>query len=114
MKEAGNIAEEKAARKIVLSHVEEAVRKADEFSVKKKEDLDEETQEILKVVKEYSGLKIGDLFDKYTGKGGKMSYKSFSRKVEKLQKGRFVSTEKNKGDGGNTTIVNFEKKLTEF
>lgn len=114
MREAGNIAEDKAGRKILLEHVEEAVRKADEFTVKDKEDLDVETQGILKVIKENSGLKMGDLFSKYSENGGEMSYKSFVRKVEKLEKGKFISTVKSMGEGGNITIVNYEKKLTEF
>ncbi len=111
MREAGNIAEDKAGRKIVLEHVQEAVRKADEFTIKDKGDLDVEMQGILKVIKENSGLKMGDLFKKYDGE---MSYKSFVRKVEKLEKGKFVSLKKSTGEGGNITMVNYEKKLTEF
>ncbi len=111
MRESGNIAEDKAGRKILLEHVKEAVQKADEFTIKDKDDLDEDVQVILEIVKSNSGLKMGDLYKKY---GGKMSYKSFSRKIEKLSKGKFVSLKKSTGEGGNITIVNYERKLTEF
>lgn len=114
MREAGNLAEDKAVRKIGMVHVEEAIRKSDEFSIKKKEDLDSELQEILKLIKEKSGAKIGDVFKLYQEKGGGMSYKNFTRKVEKLKKGKFISAKKVTGEGGNTTILDYSKKLTEF
>jgi len=114
MRESGNLAEDKAARRISLEHVKEAVRKADEFTIKDKGDLDEEVQEVLEIVKANSGLKMGDLHKIYAEKGGQMSYKSFSRKIEKLEKGKFISTAKSTGEGGNITIVEYEKKLTEF
>jgi cell division control protein 6 len=114
MREAGNIAEDGAARKINKVHVEEAIRKSDEFSIKKKEELGDELQEILKLIKEKSGAKIGDVFRLYQEKGGTMSYKNFTRKVEKLKVGKFISTQKVTGEGGNTTILDYSKKLTEF
>jgi len=114
MREAGNLAEDKASRKIETGHVKEAVTKADEFTIKNLEDLDEETQKILELVKKNNGLKMGDLFKVYSESGGEISYKSFVRKVEKLEKGKFVSTVKSTGEGGNITLVNYEKKLTEF
>ncbi len=44
-----------------------------------------------------------------------MSYKNFTRKVEKLKQGKFISTKKVAGGGGNTTIITYsEKKLTDF
>jgi archaeal cell division control protein 6 len=116
MKEAGNLAEERSSRKISLTHVAEAVRKANEFHIKPKEGLDADLLLILNLVKENSGKKIGDVFTAYGKKGGEMSYKSFQRRINKLTDGRFISTEKVTGLEGNTTIVNYasEKKLTEY
>src|SRR3989338_4985111 len=116
MKEAGNIAEEKNSRKVLLDHVAAAIKKADEFRIKPMAGLDEELQLILNLIKDNSNSKIGDLFAKYTGLGGQMSYKSFQRRIVKLDEGKFISTEKVSNKEGNTTIVSYssEKKLTEF
>ncbi len=112
LKESAYIAEEKAKRTIELDDVEKALSKTDAFSIKNSEELEEETQFILNIVKENSGKKIGDLFSIYQEKDGKSSYKTFQRKIEKLSDNKFVKTTKSTGAGGNTTIV--EKKLTDF
>jgi len=116
MKEAGNLAEEKSLRKIGLSQVGEAIRKADEFQVKEKGELDEELMMILDLIKENSGNKIGDLYEKYKEKRGELSYKSFTRKIEKLKEGKFISTKQDRASGGITTIVSYgaEKTLGDF
>jgi len=116
MKEAGNLAEERSSRKITLTHVAEAIKKVDEFHIKPKEGLDADLLHVMNIIKENSGKKIGDLYATYTDKGGEMSYKSFQRRIAKLNESRFISTEKISGKDGNTTLVNYssEKKLTEF
>jgi archaeal cell division control protein 6 len=116
MKEAGNLAEERSSRKITLTHVAEAVKKVDEFHIKPKDGLDADLLQVMSIIKEHSGKKIGDLYATYTDKGGEMSYKSFQRRIAKLNESRFISTEKISGKEGNTTLVNYssEKKLTEF
>jgi len=117
MKEAGENAEDKLSRKITAEHVEKALGKAGEMSVKNTEDLDEESRFILKIVKDNSGQKIGDLFKTYQEIGGKGSYKTFQRKIQKLSEGSFVNAKKvTGGTEGSTTIVNYlrTKKLSEF
>jgi len=116
MKEAGNIAEEKSSRKITLKNVAEAIKKVDEFHIKPKEDLDVNLLLLLEMVKNNTGKKIGDIYGAYTDKGGEMSYKSFQRRIAKLDGGRFISTEKISGKEGNSTVVHYasDKKLTEF
>jgi cell division control protein 6 len=116
MREAGNLAEEKSSRKVTLQHVAEALKKVEEFHIKPKEGLDEELQMILNIVREHSGQKIGDVFSAYAEKGGELSYKSFQRRILKLQEGRFISTEKLSGKEGNTTVISIsaDKKLSEF
>lgn len=116
MREAAHIAEEKAARKIAAEHVQLAISKG-EFEVNSGDALDRELNQILELVKEESGAKIGDLFKKYSDAGGKMSYRNFNRKIDRLEGGKFVVTEKvDGGRDGNTTLVHVfgEKKLTEF
>jgi len=112
LKEATISAEEQASKKILPEHTNTAIKKLDEFTIKDKNELEEETQIIFKIIKEHSGQKIGDLFKLYQKAGGKVSYKTFQRKLAKLDEDKFITLQKKKGYGGNTTIVN--KKLSEF
>ncbi|MBN2112143.1 AAA family ATPase [Candidatus Woesearchaeota archaeon] len=117
MRAAGMIAEDNEMRKIMLAHAKSAIQKLPEFTVKDKDELDDESQSILSIVKENSGKKIGDLFKVYQEKGGTSTYKTFQRRISKLSENRFISTEKiTGGKDGTTTIVSVEKekKLTEF
>ncbi len=117
MKESANIAESKSSRKILIEHAQPALNKIDEFTIKNPGELESDEQLILNLVKNNSGKRIGDFFKLYQDNGGKLVYKSFQRKVDKLQKNNFISVEKTAGgDDGNTTIIksNSEKKLTEF
>ncbi len=116
MKESGNLTEEKSLKKINLLQVNDAIRKADEFQIKDKGELDEELVMILDLVKNNNENRIGDLYEKYTSNSGKLSYKSFTRKIDKLKDGRFVSTKQDRSGGGMTTIISYgsEKKLTDF
>ncbi|MBI4983296.1 AAA family ATPase [Candidatus Woesearchaeota archaeon] len=116
MREAGIIAEERSSRKVALAHVAEAMKKVDEFHIKPKDGLDQELQLILDLVRDHNGKKIGDIYAAYAEMGGEMSYKSFQRRITKLQEGRFIALEKSAGKEGNTTIVNLaiDKKLSEF
>lgn len=117
LKESGSIAENSASRKIKLEHAKQAVLKLSELSIKKSTDLEEDTQLVLAVCKEGSGKKIGDLFKTYKEKNGKNTYKTFQRKIEKLEKNKFISVHKTAGGKeGNTSIIDYNgnKKLTEF
>ena len=72
----------------------------------------------MEIVKENSGKKIGDLFRAYQEQGGSLVYKSFQRKISKLEKGSFVSVKKTLGGKeGSTSIISYSgqsKKLTDF
>lgn len=112
MRESALIAEEQSKKKIAIADVEKAITKLENFTIKNSKELEEDTRFILTIVKENSGKKIGELYEIYQKKGGKHTYKTFQRKIDELDKGRFISTKKQKGTGGNTTIV--EKKLTDY
>jgi cell division control protein 6 len=112
LKEAALIAEEKSSKKILSEHVDKALEKMTNFSIKKSSDLEDETKFILDVVRKHSGNKIGDLYREYKKAGGQASYKTFQRKIAKLDQSKFISLKKQTGIGGNTTIV--DKKITDF
>lgn len=116
MREAGNLAEEKSSRRITNEHVAGAILKAEDFHIKPKEGLDEDLQVILDLIRDHSGKKIGEVFGAYSEMGGELSYKSFQRRILKLEEGKFISTEKQSGKEGNTTIIHHipNRKLTEF
>jgi len=116
MREAGNLAEDRASRKITIQNVEGAIKKSEEFTIKNKDELEEGLQKILELIKNNSGEKIGDMHKAYLKNGGTLSYKSFQRRISKLSEDKFITTEKKSGQGGNTTIVYYEsnKQLTEF
>jgi len=117
LKEAGLAAEEKASRKITEDHVKIALAKLDDFSVKEKSELDQESRNILELIKNNSNKKIGEIYDAYKRYNGTLSYKSFQRKITNLQKNKFISVEKTEGgQEGNTTIIKYAetKKLTDF
>jgi cell division control protein 6 len=117
MKEAGNCAEDMNLREIRLDNAKDAIKKLDEFYIKEREDLGEDEQMVMEIVKGHSGERIGELFRIYSEQGGKFTYKTFQRRISKLEQGKFVDLQKiDGGKDGKTTIVkdSSEKKLTEF
>lgn len=119
MREAAMVAENKSLKKINLQHTKSALDKLDDFSIKKSTDLEDDTRLILGIVKENSGKKIGDMFKLYQQENGKLGYKSFQRKITKLEKNKFIDVTKTEGGSlGNTSIISYKrpetKKLTEF
>ncbi len=116
MREAGLSAEERSSRKIEVGDVEKALGKFEDFSIKKKEELEDDTKLILGCLKGKGSIKSGELFRHYQEKGGKLSYKSFQRKVGVLEKGGFVKVEKVIGGAeGTTSIISMaNKSLSEY
>jgi len=117
MKEAALIAEERSSKKITTADVSVALKKLEDFSIKKTEELEEEVKMILDVIKENSGKRIGDIYRAYQNSGGKLVYKTFHRKIDKLGEDKFINTKRIAGGKeGKTTIISYdkEKKLTEF
>lgn len=115
LRESGLYAEQSNSRKIIKEHASKAIERLAEFKTKDKEDLENESRLVLDVVKENTGKKIGELFDAYKQKGGTGIYKTFQRRIEKLEQGKFISVEKIQGGKeGNTTKVNYTKNLNEY
>jgi archaeal cell division control protein 6 len=108
LRECGNVAEMKASRKILVEHCRKAIEKLDNFKIKKIGDFGEEEGKILELVKENSGLTIRELFDLYAGE---VSYRTFHRKIEELDKNNMISLGELKDK---SKVVNYTKKLSEF
>ncbi|OIO62600.1 hypothetical protein COY26_05315 [Candidatus Woesearchaeota archaeon CG_4_10_14_0_2_um_filter_33_10] len=118
LREAGNAAEDRSSRKITLDDVKKAMEKLPEFSSKKTDEIEEDQKFILEIIKKNSGKKIGEIYKAYQDEGGKAIYKTFQRKIAKLEKNNFISAEKIAGGKeGKTTIIsikNITKKITDF
>jgi cell division control protein 6 len=119
LKETGDAAERESKRRIDLSHAKKSIAKIDAFFSKDEDELKGDEHIILDLVKNNPNSTTGDLFKQYQKSGGKGSYKSFQRRIDKLEKGKFISTEKTGGGKeGNTTIVNVgnkrDKQLTDY
>jgi len=114
LKESGNCAELRSSKNITEKDTQKVLSKLKEFTQNDKEGIDLEEKKILELVdKEY---RIGDLYNLYKENGGDVSYKTFTRKVENLAKGKFLYTQNEVGKEGNTTIISKigDKKLSEF
>lgn len=106
LREAGLFAEEDSAVKIKVNHAVKAIGKIGEFGVKNVEELDEESKELLKLINENPNSKIGELYIIHKKKGAKTGYKTFQRKIKKLNEGDFIDVKKvNGGSQGKTTII---------
>ena len=118
LRESGNNAEDRSSRKITIDDVGNAIKKLPEFSSKDSSELEEEKKFMLEIIKKNSGKKIGDIYKIYQDNSGKAVYKTFQRKIAKLEKEGFISTEKIAGGKeGKTTIINYKnitKKITDF
>ncbi|MBN2881852.1 AAA family ATPase [Candidatus Woesearchaeota archaeon] len=117
LRESGSIAEDRSSRKVDVCDVEKAFGKLDEFTIKGSEDLTDDTSLILDIIKENTGQKIGDLFKIYESKGGDSVYKTFHRRIKKLEAGKYITIERlSGGSQGNTSIIHYNnyKKLTDF
>jgi len=117
IKEAGQLAEDSSKRKIEEEDAKQALSKLESFSIKDSSSLIEIEKEILDLIKQNPKSRIGDLFKLYSAKGKDISYKTFQRRIKKLQESNFITIEKVEGGlEGNTSIIKYggTKKLTEF
>jgi len=106
LKESALIAEESSSRKINTEQVNSAIKKLDKFTIKNSESLDKKSKAIFEMINKNSNIKIGELFKIYQNNSGSLSYKSFQRRINKLEEGKFISVKKQTGAGGNTSIIN--------
>lgn len=118
LKESGLSAEDRSSKTVEKQDVGSAKSKLQDFKIKKVDDLDEDIQHMLELIKKQSPAKIGDLFSIYQESGGKMSYKSFQRRIDKLKDNKFISVKKiSGGPEGNTTIIHYDaaaRQLSDF
>src|SRR3989344_4739400 len=81
MKEAANVAEERNSGKVAAEDDAAAMKKLEDFSIKKTDELENESRFVLNLIKKNSGGKIGDVYEAYKQAGGGMVYKTFQRRI---------------------------------
>lgn len=116
LREAANLAEQKSQKYISIDEANEAIGKLDLFKMKEA-DFDEGLLGVLDLVKGNSGRSVMNLYLLYKKDGGDKAYKTFYRRMKKLEKAGQVSLEEiNKGSKGKSTLVYFGsiKKLDSF
>lgn len=117
LRESGNNAESEASKRVLEKHAESAVQKLKEFKIQDSSNIEGEEKQILEIIKNNSGKTIAELFEIYEKQGGEKTYRTFSRKLVDLEKGKMVSLKMiKKGKGGKSTFVEYgsSKKLDEF
>lgn len=117
VKESANCAEDASRKEINEEDVNKAISKLLDFKKKGETDLAEDEIVILNLIKESSGKRIGDLFKDYQQKNPNAIYKTFQRKIKKLNDNGYISSKSIAGGKeGRTTIIEYDsnKKLTEF
>ena len=117
LREAGLSAEARSSKSILPEHATTALAKLADFTIKDISDLDDDSKKILSVIKSKPDERIGDLFKIYQAAGGCSAYKTFTRKIDKLEQNSFVVVEKiNLGNQGNTSVVRpvGDRRLTDY
>ncbi len=108
LKESGNAAESKASRTISSENAKTAISKLEGFKIKQAQDFTKTEQDVLLLIKNNSGKTIKELFDIFEGD---ISYRTFHRKIEDLNKNNMIEFGEKKGK---SIIVNYSKKIMEF
>jgi len=104
LREAGNLAEDKSYRKITMEQIASAIKKLDEFTINKEEQLNSEDKIYFWIIKKNTDTKTGELYKIYCKNGGSCSQKTFVRKLKELEKGKFITIEKS-GGGAEETLL---------
>ncbi|MBV6343243.1 Cdc6/Cdc18 family protein [Candidatus Magnetobacterium casense] len=117
MRQAGLAAEAASVRRITAEHARLAISKLDQMSVSKEADLADDTKLAFEIIKQSGGGKSGDLFKLYKDKGGEGTYKTFARKIEKLERAGMIKVNTVLGGKeGSTSHITLAsaKRLDEF
>jgi archaeal cell division control protein 6 len=110
LKESVLAAENQGLKKVSIEHAQKAHEKISQFKIKSSEDLHNPQQELLNMIKQNSGLTMGEL-QKLAG----LSYSTFHRKIKELEKNRFIYLQEINDKAGRTNKVFYgQKTLDDF
>ncbi len=110
LRETGQIAENKGARKILKAHAEEAIEKLSDFKVVSSKDLSEEDKDVLVMIKNSPNKTITEMYEIYNKKYDK-SYRTFQRKLKGLEEANLVTVKEGVTEkGGKSSRVDIVRK----
>lgn len=107
LKESGDTAELESSKKILENHAISAIEKLKNFKIKDSSTLELPDKSLLDFIKLHSEKPRKEIFDLYS-KNNKISYRTFYRKLESLEKKGFVSI--NSREYGKSNIVKYAKQ----
>ncbi|MBI2672569.1 AAA family ATPase [Candidatus Woesearchaeota archaeon] len=112
LRESGDIAENESSKVITENHCKKAIEKINGISI---EDIKENKEIILNLIKENSGKSCNELHEIYSKNGGTQSYRTFSRKVSDFVDQGIISRKELHSGAGKTSIIEYKTKtLDEF
>ena len=108
MREAATFAEQRGSKVVEREDVDAAIAKTEDFKSKGADEIDEEHQEVLALIRQHDGERIGTLYENYQSEGKSVSYKTFQRRIARLEKGRYIRVEHVPGGSeGKTSIIHY-------
>ncbi len=113
LKEAGNIAENKASRKITQEHATEAISKLKDYKTKDPSMLDKYESLILETIKQNPGKTLSEISKLIPD----ISYKSFSRRINNLTSANLITKEETTTETGGKSFklyTGHARKLSDY
>lgn len=109
LRQAGQVAESKASRKIHLEHANIAIEKLASMKIRSSKDMTGEEKYVISLVKQMAGKTITEMYDEYKKVHDK-SYRTFFRKIKDLEDAGLVEIEELVTEtGGRTSLVKPKK-----
>jgi len=110
LRQTGQIAENKGSRKVLKEHAEEALTKLYDFKVLNSKDLNEEDNDIIKMIKDNEDKSSSEMYELYNKKYDK-SYRTFQRRLKGLDDAGLIKITEDMSDkGGKISRLSIVKK----
>lgn len=106
LRESARNAENSSRKKIIEDDIKPLIKGIDSASIGEEEKLNSDEKTIIETVKKNNKKVAGTIYDSYSKSGGKLSYRSFKRYVERLERLGLLKTEvTGAGFKGKSTLI---------
>lgn len=106
LKESGDTAELKSSKKILPEHAKTAIEKLKDVKIQSSTTLEPVDRTLLNFIKLHTGKSRKEIFDLYS-KDNKTSYRTFHRKIQNLERSKFISI--GSRDYGKSNIIDYKQ-----
>jgi len=116
LKASGERAEAASSRKVTEEYVSQAIDALKEIKIRSSDTLTDDEKLILRVCKEHTGKKTGELYEQYKTSGGDKSLRTFQRSLQALANKKVIELKATREKGSSSEVVykGSEMKLTDF